>query len=301
MKVLQIGVGKWGINHYRVWKKFIKAGKIDTLYLYDKEKNLSHLEDDNIYDLKTSVGDDFNLEDFDLQGIDLVDIVTPPHTHYKIALKILKMSIGKNVKIFIEKPVTMNMHDLISLNSQTLNEIMVGHIFRYHTGIIEARNMIFNGDIGDVKMIYMNRLATREYDERNDILLELMIHDIDILSYWGLLNQSNLKGSFSKGTGIIHGMNNGGVEFLITGSWDHPEKVRNIKVVGSEGTIEIDMMDNTQIKYNNQVIPITYYQPLMTELLHFVTQSKENKGYISGIDKIMDVMSAVYRIQEHSR
>ncbi len=284
MKVLQIGVGKWGMNHFKVWKKFLEMGLITDIYLRDPNVNFLKYEDKHIH---------INHGGYSaiIDDIDYVDIVTPPSTHVDIALKIIDLK--KNIKIFIEKPVALSVGDFDRLHFASQN-IMAGHIFRYHEGVDQVRKMLNTNAIGDVEMIYMNRLATREFDEDSDILMELMIHDLDILSYWGLLNDPmTMRGTFSESTGVVHMMDSYGVEALIVGSWQHPEKVRNIKVVGSEGTIELDLMDNRHIRYNNQLIPIAYRQPLETELHHFIDRTSK-----SNLIDIKNVMDTIYKIHQ---
>lgn len=287
MKVLQLGVGKWGINHFKVWKQLIKEGTIDNLYLYDPNENLSHLEGDYI-----NVIDDLTI----IKYVDVIDIVTPPYTHFKLIKEALE--INPDIKIFVEKPVVSTDAHFDSIMSIDNGNIMVGHIMRFHMGVNRVKNMLDNKDIGEVMNVFMNRMDKRDYHGGNDILTELMIHDIDILSYWGLLNQFE-KVTYSKtlGTGVLHF--NGETEILIVGSWDYPEKVRNIKIVGTEGTIELDLMDNRHIKYNNQLIPIPYRQPLEEELLHFIRQSKHKGGYKTNIKMIEDVMRLIFQIEKN--
>jgi len=288
MKVLQLGVGKWGINHYKVWKRFLKAGTIDNLYLYDPLKDLSKYEDDFI-----SVVNDLSI----IEYVDVVDIVTPPHIHWGLIKKAI--TINPDIKIFVEKPVVYTEEEFDDIVSLDNRNIMVGHIFRYHAGVIYVMNMIKDKIIGEVLNIFMNRMDTRKYDGGNNILSELMIHDIDILSYWGLLQHyEELTYSKTLGTGVLH--MKGTTEMLVVGSWDYPDKVRNIKIVGTEGTIELDLMDNRHIKYNNQLLPLPRTNsPLEEELRHFIIQSKFNGLYRTNIEEITDVMRLIYQIEEN--
>lgn len=111
-----------------------------------------------------------------LSNIEMLDIVTPTVYHYDYAKKAIKN--GKN--FFIEKPVTQNLEqaeELLALCKKYNIKAQVGHVERYNPAFIATRRFINNP-----MFIEIHRLA--EFNPRGtdvSVVLDLMIHDLDIL------------------------------------------------------------------------------------------------------------------------
>ena len=111
-----------------------------------------------------------------LNNCDAVSIVTPTLTHAKIAEQCIMA--GKHV--FIEKPITKTVAEadrLLNLAAENNVLIQVGHIERLNPALIPLKNFELNP-----KYIEVQRLAP--YTVRGTdvpVVLDLMIHDIDII------------------------------------------------------------------------------------------------------------------------
>ncbi|MGB1284696.1 MAG: Gfo/Idh/MocA family protein, partial [Polaribacter sp.] len=109
-------------------------------------------------------------------AVDVVDIVTPTLSHFDCA----KMAIEKGRHIFIEKPITNTVAEAEAIrklaNSHNVRG-QVGHVERFNPAFIAVKNRI------DTPMfIETHRLA--EFNPRGTdvpVVLDLMIHDIDII------------------------------------------------------------------------------------------------------------------------
>ncbi len=107
---------------------------------------------------------------------DALIVVTPTPTHYKIAKEILLS--GKHV--FIEKPITDNIDDaseLVNIASRMNLNIQVGHIERFNPALLALEKYNLNP-----LFIQTDRLA--QFNLRGSdvaVVLDLMIHDIDII------------------------------------------------------------------------------------------------------------------------
>ena len=107
---------------------------------------------------------------------DAIDIVTPTDTHFDIASKCLKL----NKHIFIEKPLTKTLSEaqkLIDLINDKKIVAQVGHIERFNPAFKSVKSLITNP-----LFIESHRLA--EFNPRGtdvSVVLDLMIHDIDII------------------------------------------------------------------------------------------------------------------------
>ncbi|WP_047546879.1 Gfo/Idh/MocA family protein [Psychroserpens sp. Hel_I_66] len=111
-----------------------------------------------------------------IKAVDMVDIVTPTLSHYDCAKKAI--SYGKH--IFIEKPITNTVeeaeHIRVLLAEHDIRG-QVGHVERFNPAFIAVKDQIKNP-----MFIETHRLA--EFNPRGTdvpVVLDLMIHDIDII------------------------------------------------------------------------------------------------------------------------
>lgn len=162
-----IGVGHLGkhhVKHYRLLKDTNLAG----LYDIDSKKA-------NTVANKYKSTSFKNLSDL-LTICDAVSVVTPTETHRDVA----EQAIKKGCHVFIEKPITKTVEDadyLLKLADKKNVLIQVGHIERLNPALRALQAYKINP-----KFVEIQRLAP--YTERGTdvpVVLDLMIHDIDIL------------------------------------------------------------------------------------------------------------------------
>jgi predicted dehydrogenase len=127
------------------------------------------------------VANDFGYKLFDsmeslMDAVDVVDIVTPTLSHFECA----KLAIEKGCHIFIEKPITKTVLEaeaIRTLASKKHIRGQVGHVERFNPAFTAVKDKI------DTPMfIETHRLA--EFNPRGTdvpVVLDLMIHDIDII------------------------------------------------------------------------------------------------------------------------
>ena len=111
-----------------------------------------------------------------IAAVEVVDIVTPTLSHFECA----KKAIEKGRHIFIEKPITTTVLEaeaIKTLASQFHVQGQVGHVERFNPAFTAVKDKI------DTPMfIETHRLA--EFNPRGTdvpVVLDLMIHDIDII------------------------------------------------------------------------------------------------------------------------
>lgn len=118
----------------------------------------------------------FNSLEALIDAVDVVDIVTPTLSHYTCAIK----AITKGKHIFIEKPITNTVEEaehIRLLVSENNLRGQVGHVERFNPAFIAVKD-----DIQSPMFIETHRLA--EFNPRGTdvpVVLDLMIHDIDII------------------------------------------------------------------------------------------------------------------------
>ena len=116
-----------------------------------------------------------NLDDL-IDVVDVVDIVTPTLSHYNCAIK----AITKGKHIFIEKPITTTVEE-----AEQIRLLVSENNLRGQVGHVERFNPAFKAIKSEIKspmFIETHRLA--EFNPRGTdvpVVLDLMIHDIDII------------------------------------------------------------------------------------------------------------------------
>ncbi len=111
-----------------------------------------------------------------IDAVDMVDIVTPTLSHFECAEKAIK----KGKHIFIEKPITNTLkeaEDIRALAKEYSVRGQVGHVERFNPAFTAVKEMV-----GTPMFIETHRLA--EFNPRGTdvpVVLDLMIHDIDII------------------------------------------------------------------------------------------------------------------------
>ena len=179
------------------------AGHLGKIHI----KCIKEISDYNIIgfydaDLKNAidVGKQFNIKRYEqidelLDEVDVVDIVTPTILHYECAIKALKK--GKHV--FIEKPLTTSLdeaRDLIKIAQEANVKVQVGHVERFNPAFLAASPYLKSP-----MFIENHRLA--EFNPRGcdvSVILDLMIHDIDIILS---VVKSNIKKISASGVAVI--------------------------------------------------------------------------------------------------
>lgn len=167
LKVGVLGAGHLGKIHLKLLQQ---SEKYDLVGFFDpdiangqivaKEFNYHYFE---------------NLDDL-IDAVDVVDIVTPTLSHYNCAIK----AITKGKHIFIEKPITNSVEEAEQIRllvSENNLRGQVGHVERFNPAF-----MAIKSEIKSPMFIETHRLA--EFNPRGTdvpVVLDLMIHDIDII------------------------------------------------------------------------------------------------------------------------
>lgn len=167
LKVGVLGAGHLGKIHLRLLKE---STKYDLVGFYDpSQENAQKVVEEFGY---TS----FETIDHLIDAVDVVDIVTPTLSHFDCTVKAIK----KGKHIFIEKPIAKTVLEaeaIKTLASQYHVKGQVGHVERFNPAFKAVKDKINNP-----MFIETHRLA--EFNPRGTdvpVVLDLMIHDIDII------------------------------------------------------------------------------------------------------------------------
>ena len=162
-----IGVGYLGRFHAQ---KFAQATECELVAVVDTQ---SAAREQVAAELATRAVADYR----DLLGaVDAVSVVTPTPAHFQIAREFLE----HGAHVLVEKPITETLteaRELIAIAARAERILQVGHLERFNAAILAAEPYLRSP-----RFVECHRLAPyRERGTDVNVVLDLMIHDIDIV------------------------------------------------------------------------------------------------------------------------
>lgn len=186
----------------------------------------------------------YNSIDELIDAVDVVDIVTPTLSHFECA----KNAIEKGRHIFIEKPIAKTILEaeaIKTLASKYHVKGQVGHVERFNPAFTAVKDMIDNP-----MFIETHRLA--EFNPRGTdvpVVLDLMIHDIDIILS---VVKSKVKNIHASGISVISetpDIANARIEFEngcvanLTSSRISMKNMRKTRFFQKDAYISVDLLE----------------------------------------------------------
>ncbi|MEO9050428.1 MAG: Gfo/Idh/MocA family oxidoreductase [Ginsengibacter sp.] len=237
------GVGHLGKFHLNNWKEI---DDIKIVGFYDPS-DLSANETSEEYGLKR-----FKNPDELMDICDIVDIVAPTTAHYELC----KKAILKSKHVFVEKPLAHTMaeaKEIVKLAREANIKFQVGHVERFNPALLAAKE--YNLAPMFIEVHRLSQFNPRGTDV--SVILDLMIHDIDIILS---LVKSNVKNVFANGVNVLSDtpdianvrmeFDNGCVANL-TSSRISMKKMRKMRLFQKDSYIGINFLDKKTevIKY----------------------------------------------------
>jgi len=190
-----------------------------------------------------------------LDKVDAASIVVPTPAHFKVSRDFLK----HNVDVLIEKPMTTTIEEadeLIGFAESKGLIIQVGHLERFNPAVVALRDYV-------KKPVFIESHRLSTYKERAadvSVVLDLMIHDIDIISNFV---KSKLKSIHAAGIDVISkhvDIANARLEFEngcvanVTASRISTRDERKIRLFQRDSYISVDFANHgiTIVKKNNK-------------------------------------------------
>ncbi|HHN48189.1 MAG TPA: Gfo/Idh/MocA family oxidoreductase [Bacteroidales bacterium] len=186
LKIGVLGAGHLGKIHIRCIKQI---PDYEMIGFYDPNETIAQ-----------SVESNEGVKRFDeiealIGAVDVVDIVTPTVSHFDCAQRSLK----KLRHVFIEKPIVATPEEaikLIDLAAEAGVKVQVGHVERFNPAFLAAQPYINNP-----MFIEAHRLS--QFNPRGTdvpVVLDLMIHDIDIVMH---VVKSNVRRIHASGVAVV--------------------------------------------------------------------------------------------------
>jgi predicted dehydrogenase len=125
--------------------------------------------------------------------VDAVVILTPDHTHARLACEALR----EKKPVFVEKPLEIGIEacdEILHTAHETGTRLYVGHNMRHMPVVRLMRDIIRRGEIGEVKTVWVRHFVAyggdwyfkdwhAERQHTTGLLLQKAAHDIDVL-HW---------------------------------------------------------------------------------------------------------------------
>lgn len=235
LKVGVFGVGHLGKFHLNNWKE-IEGVKLVGFFDPNNDNAKEVVEK---YGIKR-----FMDEDKLIDACDAIDVITPTTLHYNVCMK----AVRKGKHVFVEKPITHTLQegkDLVNMVREANVKLQVGHVERFNPAYLAIKDMHLNP-----MFIEVHRLA--QFNPRGtevSVILDLMIHDIDIILS---LVKSDVKNIAASGVAVMTDtpdianvrieFNNGCVANL-TSSRISMKKMRKIRLFQKDAYIGIDFLE----------------------------------------------------------
>ena len=189
------------------------------------------------------------LSDSDL---DAIAVVTPVATHFQIAKEALRA--GKHV--LVEKPLTATAREaeeLIELAERNRLTLMVDHTFVYTGAVRKMKEILTNGEIGDLLYFDSIRINLGLFQRDINVLWDLAPHDLSIMDY--LLDRQPVGVSALGSCHIEPGIEN--IAYLVMKfpddfiahfhfNWLAPVKIRRTLIAGARKMILYDDIEPTE-------------------------------------------------------
>ena len=231
IKVGIVGVGHLGEIHLKL---ILSSINFDLIGFYETNQEKSDL-----ISKKYQVKSFKSLEDLS-ENVQAVIISTPTIHHHEIAAFFLK----NNIHVFIEKPITTNVkeaNELVQLAKDNNLVGQVGHVERFNGAFTKVENLL------NPMFIEAHRLSN--YPARGtdvSVILDLMIHDIDIILSIVKSKVSNVSANGTKIISSSPDIANARIEFEngcvanLTASRISLKKMRKMRIFQSDSYVSID-------------------------------------------------------------
>jgi predicted dehydrogenase len=275
-----IGVGQLGRKLAADYLTVQTRGKVNLLKICDT--SIAALGALLITKETSSLTQDMLTQDvhdiLDNPDITIVHVATPSETHYEMA----KMALESGKNVLVEKPMTLSSQEsyhLVDVAKEKGLLIDVSHSVRFNRALQVASEMLNGGELG--KLFYIKvRWTDQTYVPGQNIIFNLGQNPLDILNLllgaWPKDVNGVGKAYRNSGThndvAYIFAEYPTGIFAHIELSWLSPLNVREVTIVGSEGSLIVDLLNQRLVQHyldNSYDIPVTPSNTTASQIEHF--------------------------------
>jgi UDP-2-acetamido-3-amino-2,3-dideoxy-glucuronate N-acetyltransferase len=285
--VALIGYGAWGRN---IARNLERLGSLGLICDWKPDARDAARRDHPHVELQASL--DAVIAD---PRITACAIATPPASHHEIA----RLALRADKDVFVEKPLALTTADgqtLVDIARQRGRILMVGHILEYHPAVERLRDLVRQGELGNLQYVYSSRLNFGRIRTEENALWSFAPHDIHVLLR--LLEEYPQEVACHGGMYLHQGVADvtmtlltfrSGVRAHVFVSWLHPYKEHKVVVVGDRGMAvfddtlpfsakltlyrhHVDWIERlpVAVRESGEAIPLEEREPLEMECRHFL-------------------------------
>jgi len=278
IKVGVVGVGYFGQFHVEKYSKMEEVELVGVVDLNStRSKEMARKYQTQPFENHAQLFD----------KVQAVSIVSSTPSHYSLTKDFLL----HGIHVLLEKPMVTNLseaEELIRLSEQKGLVFQVGYLERFNGAFLATRGLIH-----EPRFIEFQRLTP--FTGRGievDVVLDLMIHDIDVLLSW---ISSPVKSISAVGLPILTShsdvaharieFENGCVASLLVSRFSK-EKVRKALIFQPESLVVIDFLTQRasyvkkegHFEISVKEIPVTMEDPLELEIREFIQSVRQRRG-----------------------
>lgn len=267
-----------------------------------------------------------NFEDLDQdlrESLTAAAIATPAASHEAQGLSYL----DRGFDLFVEKPLAISLEGAQNLERRSTERdriLMVGHLLLFHPAIAALKKMISEGELGELRYLYSNRLNLGRVRKEENILWSFAPHDIALILH--LLGEQPSRVTAQGGSWlhadvadvtVTHCDFPSGAKAHVFVSWLHPYKEQKLVVVGADKMAVFDDLatenkltlldsgidmplhgDPAARRGERKAIPHDKAEPLQLELQHFVECCEQRRTPLTDGRHALEVMEVLHRAQQ---
>src|SRR6266498_2503610 len=277
-KVGVFGVGHLGKFHLNNWKEI---EGVELVGFYDPD-DATAKDVAEKYELKRFT--DINSL---LDKIDAADVVAPTNHHFDLC----EAAIRKGKHVFVEKPLTNTIEEgrqIVKMVREADVKVQVGHVERFNPAFLAVKDRQLNP-----MFIEVHRLA--QFNPRGtevSVILDLMIHDIDIILS---IVKSGVKNISASGVAVMTDtpdIANVRIEFdngcvaNLTSSRISMKKMRKMRLFQKDAYIGIDFL-------NKKTEIIKQKEPKDSNVFAFDIETPKGKKTLAIANPIVPEVNAI--------
>ncbi|OGH59641.1 MAG: hypothetical protein A3G34_07415 [Candidatus Lindowbacteria bacterium RIFCSPLOWO2_12_FULL_62_27] len=301
-----IGVGHLGFHHARILSDPDLARLVGVVDVRE--------------DRAREVAEKFKVRAYssvkDLPAVDVAVVAVPTSMHAEVAVELLQ----RGVHVFVEKPIAQNLREARRIAHAARRfgrTVQVGHVERFNPALYEVRDRVT-----DPRFIEIHRLSP--FPERAtdvSVVLDVMIHDLDIVLQWMADRHRRLLKVSAVGTPVLTDRLDivnarlefqGGVVANVTASRISAEAMRKIRVFQPDSYLSVDTWGRSYEFYRKRSPgPLrslfdleidrkdfqTSEEPLRRELRHFLNCLRESRPAEPSAAEATRALSLALRIE----
>src|SRR3954454_6410811 len=233
LRLAVIGSGIMGSNHARV---ISTLPGVDLVAVHDPDRERSEK-------LAAAFGATAVTAVDELKGlVDAAVVATPTEFHAPIAHELL----ARGVDVLVEKPIAPDVETaqrLVDAAEAAGRVLMVGHVERFNPAILELDSIL-----DDVVHIEARRISAYSPRIRDDVVIDLMIHDLDLISMIAcgdaveVMSVVRAPRSATPDIAVALLAFDSGVTASVTASRVGQNKIRQLDITQSDNYVVVDLL-----------------------------------------------------------